>query len=121
MGLGIVRVALLAIGALLLVGGLVMVVVDGGGGLAAAGLWAIISGGILMIAVAVERMRYRSEQAERTAAPPGPGGGELPDEPMEPRFRRTDEVFEDPTSRERMRVWLDPATGERRYRADGAR
>jgi hypothetical protein len=38
---------------------------------------------------------------------------------MEPRFRRTDEFFEDPTSRQRMRVWLDPVTGERRYRAEG--
>jgi hypothetical protein len=38
---------------------------------------------------------------------------------MEPRFRRTDEFFEDPTSRRRMRVWLDATTGERRYRAEG--
>ena len=39
---------------------------------------------------------------------------------MEPRFRRTDELFEeDPSSRRTMRVWLDPATGERRYRAEG--
>ena len=30
-----------------------------------------------------------------------------------------DEFFEDPTSRQQMRVWLDPATGERRYRAEG--
>ena len=37
---------------------------------------------------------------------------------MEPRFRRTDEVFVDPTTRRRMRVWLDPANGERRYRAE---
>jgi hypothetical protein len=40
---------------------------------------------------------------------------------MEPRFRRTDELFEDPSSRRPMRVWLDPATGERRYRAEESR
>jgi len=120
MGLGIVRIGLLAIGGLLLIGGLALVVL-GGTGAAVAGLWAVLSGGILLVAVAVERMRYRSEQAERVAAPPGPGGGEEPDAPLEVRFGRTDEVFEDPTSRERMRVWLDPATGERRYRAEGGR
>jgi len=27
-------------------------------------------------------------------------------------------VFVDPTSDRRMRVWLDQATGERRYRAE---
>jgi hypothetical protein len=37
---------------------------------------------------------------------------------MEPRFQRTDELFADPTTSHVMRVWLDPATGERRYRAE---
>ena len=37
---------------------------------------------------------------------------------LEPRFRPTDEVFIDPTSGRKMRVWLDPRSGERRYRAD---
>jgi len=120
MGLGIVRIALLAVGGLLLLGGLALVVLAGPAG-AVGGLGAIVSGGVLLVAVAMERLRYRSEQAERMAAPPGPGGGEEPDAPLERRFQSTDEVFEDPTSRERMRVWLDPATGERRYRAEGAR
>jgi hypothetical protein len=30
----------------------------------------------------------------------------------------TDEVFVDPQSGKRMRVWYDPATGQREYRAD---
>ncbi len=48
----------------------------------------------------------------------GPGDGEPPDATLEPRFRPTDEVFMDPTSGRKMRVWLDPRSGERRYRAE---
>ncbi len=33
-------------------------------------------------------------------------------------FRPTDERFEDPTTRRRMRVWADPTSGERRYVAE---
>ena len=116
-GLGVVRVLMAFVGALMLLGGLA-VIVSGVPG-AAGGLWLVVTGGILLLAVALERVRYRSEQADRLGATPGPGGGENPDAPMEPRFRRTDEFFEDPTSRRRMRVWLDPTTGERRYRAEG--
>jgi hypothetical protein len=95
------------------------VVVVRGGAEAFGGLWLVITGGVLLIAVVLERFRYRSEQADQAGGPAGPGGGERLDAPMEQRFRRTDEFFEDPTSRQRMRVWLDPATGERRYRAEG--
>ena len=116
-GLGIVRLLLAFFGALGLIAGLAVIVA--GGPEAFAGLWLIVTGGVLLLAVAFERQRYRSEQAERGGALPGPGGGEDLDRPMEPRFRRTDEFFEDPTSRQRMRVWLDPVTGERRYRAEG--
>ncbi len=116
-GLGIVRVLMAGLGALMLLGGLLLIVSGVPG--AVGGLWLVVTGGILLIAVALERVRYRSEQADRVGAPPGPGGGESLDSPMEPRFRRTDEFFEDPSSRRRMRVWLDPATGERRYRAEG--
>jgi len=116
-GLGIVRVLLAFVGALMLLGGLALIV--GGGPAAFSGLFLVATGGIFLIAVALERLRYRSEQADRVGAPPGPGGGESLDSPMVPRFRRTDECFEDPTSRRRMRVWLDPTTGERRYRAEG--
>jgi hypothetical protein len=37
---------------------------------------------------------------------------------MEPRFQRTDERFIDPTTHREMRVWIDPNSGERRYRAE---
>lgn len=117
MGLGIVRLLLAFVGGLMLLGGLA-VAVSGDAG-AFAGLWLVIVGGVLLLAVTLERLRYRSEQADRAGAAPGPGGGESLDTPMEPRFRRTDELFEDPSSRRTMRVWLDPATGERRYRAEG--
>jgi hypothetical protein len=30
----------------------------------------------------------------------------------------TDEVFLDPETRQRMRVWYDPSTGEREYRPE---
>ena len=116
-GLGIVRVLMALVGALMLLGGLALVV--SGVADAPGGLWLVITGGILLLAVVFERQRYRSEQADRAGAQPGPGGGEHLDAPMEARFRRTDEFFEDPTSRQRMRVWLDPTTGERRYRAEG--
>jgi hypothetical protein len=114
---GVVRIVLLALGALSLVAGLLLVIGGGPGG-AVVGIWLVIQGSIVLLAVAFERTRYRSEQAERTSAPPGPGGGETAGAPMEPRFRPTDEVFVDPTSRRRMRVWLDPVRGERRYQAE---
>ena len=69
------------------------------------------------VAVIIETSRYRSQAAERTQVTPGPGGGE-PDRP-DPRFRPTDEIFVDPTSNHRMRVWVDSTTGERRYVAEG--
>ena len=108
-GLGIVRVLLAFVGALMLLVGLAVIVT---GGQAA-------FGGVLLVGVTLERLRYRSEQADQVGTPAGPGGGESLDAPMEPRFRRTPEFFEDPTSRRRMRVWQDPNTGERRYRAEG--
>jgi hypothetical protein len=72
----------------------------------------------VIVAAMIERRRYRSETADRSGLPIGPGGGEPIGEPLEARFRRTDEVFVDPTSDRRMRVWLDGTSGERRYRAE---
>ena len=66
----------------------------------------------------LERVRYRSAAAEVTADGPGPGGGEPAGTRLEPRFQATGERFEDPTTGVRMRVWLDPASGERRYVAE---
>jgi hypothetical protein len=82
------------------------------------GVWLIAMGAFLIVIVLIERRRYRSEAADRAGDPYGPGGGE-PEGAVEARFRLTDEVFIDPTSRLRMRVFVDPATGERRYRAEG--
>ncbi len=80
-------------------------------------IWTFVLGLVLLIAVLVEVTRYRSQTAEVEGLRPGPGGGE-PGQP-EPRFRPTDEVFLDPTSHHRMRVYLDSRTGERRYVAEG--
>ena len=34
-------------------------------------------------------------------------------------WQRTDEVFVDPTTNRRMRVWIDPRDGSRHYVAEG--
>jgi hypothetical protein len=115
-GATLVRIALGVLGAVLLIGGVALAFV-GGGSLIFGTLWMIGSGVVLVIVAVIEISRYRSETAERAHSQPGPGGGEttLP----EPRFRPTDEVFVDPTSQRRMRVFTDPNTGERRYVAEG--
>ncbi len=98
-----------------------VVTVVGSGGDAAsisAGWWLIVIFGAVAVLLALERQRYRSAAAERAGPAPGPGGGEEPGRPLEARFRATDEVFLDPTSGRRMRVWVDDRTGERRYRAE---
>jgi len=76
-------------------------------------------GAFLVVAVAIERTRYRSDAAEKSNDAPGPGGGEPDEGRLDPRFRVTSEVFIDPTSGHRMRVLVDPASGERRYVAEG--
>ena len=107
-----VRVIVGILGALLMLGGLVGLMA----GAWADGLWAAVTGAVILVAVVLERARYRSEAGERSAGPAGPGGGEAarPDAP----FRPTDELFIDPTSGQRLRVYLNPATGERRYFAE---
>ena len=112
--LGIVAIALL-------VGG-VLLAFEGGTGIAGAGLFVpalglIVAGAVLLVVVLMEVSRYRSESAERAKLDPGPGGGE--NAPPGPPFQRTDEVFLDPTSQRRMRVYADASTGERRYVAEG--
>ena len=117
-GQTIVRVLLGLVGVALLLGGIALGVTDGtaGGAWVAAG-WMIISGSVLLIAVVIEVSRYRSASAELDREPSGPGGGEPG--PLDARFRRTDEVFVDPTSKRTMRVFVDANTGERRYVAEG--
>jgi len=75
-------------------------------------------GVVVIVGTLIERMRYRSSAHDTYGTPFGPGGGEPTDVPMDPRFRRTDERFVDPTTGTAMRVWIDPANGERRYRAE---
>jgi hypothetical protein len=116
----VVRIVIGTIGALMLLSGLALVIfgsqfVGGTVGLFGA-LWLIVPGAILLIAVLIETGRYRSQQAERAKLSPGPGGGESG--PLEPRFTPTPEVFVDPTSDRRMRVYVDVSTGERRYVAE---
>ena len=107
-----VRVVVGVLAALLMLGGLVGLIA----GAWADGLWAAVTGGVVLIAVVLERARYRSEAAEGSGGPAGLGGGEATMPPAP--FRPTDELFVDPTSGQRLRVYLNPATGERRYYAE---
>ena len=111
----IVRAVLGAVGAVLVVTGLAMIpgAADFGGG----GFTMVLLGGFLIVVALLERNRYRSESADRANEPVGPGGGETGG-PVEPRFRPTNELFLDPTTKVRMRVLVDPLTGERRYIAE---
>jgi hypothetical protein len=111
----LVRGGLVVIGVLLMFAGLILVA--SGSGLAIAGLQLVALGAFLVVVVAIERSRYRSDAAERSNETPGPGGGE-PAGQLEPRFRPTAEVFIDPTTGHRMRVVVDPKSGERRYVAE---
>lgn len=114
----VVRGILIVFGLLLMVAGIAVIATLPGEG-AIAGLEVAALGAFLVVVVAIERHRYRSAAAERTNAPPGPGGGEPAGAPIEPRFRSTAELFIDPTTGQRMRVVIDPANGERRYVAEG--
>jgi hypothetical protein len=109
-----VRVLAFGLGALLFLGGLVAL--SAGGEAMIAGVEAIVMAAVLMVASLIQRSGYRSEFAERHNKAPGPGGGE--DGPLEHRFVPTTETFLDPTSHRLMRVYEDPRTSERRYRAE---
>jgi hypothetical protein len=116
-GLGVARLLVLAFGVTMLLAGLATLAI-GGGAAAITGLWIAGIGVACIVGTLIERVRYRSEVGDRDGAPAGRGGGEPPDARLEPRFRRSDEVFADPTSGLRMRVWIDPSSGERRYVAE---
>jgi hypothetical protein len=111
------RVLAAVLGGLFAFGGIALIA-SGDPSAAPAGVWIVLVGMVLIIVSALERWRYRSESADRSSLPIGPGGGEPLGEPLEGRFQRTDEVFVDPTSGRTMRVWLDQTIGERRYRAE---
>jgi hypothetical protein len=116
-GFGAARLIVLAVGLTMAVAGLALL---GFGGAASSitALWLIGIGIAFMIGTLIERVRYRSEATDRSGEPHGPGGGEPVGASIEPRFRRSDEVFIDPTSSRTMRVWVDPGSGERRYVAE---
>jgi hypothetical protein len=109
------RLAAAIVATLMLIGGLGLLTL--GGEIAVSGLWVVIGSAVVLVALAIERNRYRSEAAEASFDATGPGGGE-PSGSLEPRFRRTDETFVDPTTGTTMRVFLDGRTGERRYVAE---
>jgi hypothetical protein len=109
------RLVAAAIATVVLLAGLGAIAI--GGELAASGLWLVIAGAVVLVALAIERNRYRSEEAEHTFESTGPGGGE-PAGKLDPRFRRSDEIFVDPTTGVTMRVFVDRGTGERRYVAE---
>ena len=116
-GFGAARLLVLAIGLTLAVAGLALLGLGGPGG-SITGVWLVVIGLVVIVGTLIERVRYRSEAADRTGEPVGPGGGEPVGATIEPRFRRSDEVFIDPTSSRTMRVWVDPGSGERRYVAE---
>jgi hypothetical protein len=108
------RVILAFVGGITVLLGLGLIVTDGDRSM---GLVTILIGAAVLIAVVSERSRYRSADADLRNDTPGPGGGE-PLGSMPPGFRATTEVFLDPASGRRMRVYLQPATGDRRYIAE---
>src|SRR3954447_20982746 len=112
----LVRVAVGLIGVALILAGIAVAAVAGPGGGIVAALYLFIPGVVALAAVALERTRYRSLRAEATGEAHGPGGGETGT--PEPRFRPTPERFVDPTTGVAMRVWIDPASGDRRYVAE---
>jgi len=114
----LVRAGLAGFGILLMLAGIAVIGAVPAVG-AIPGLELVGFGAFLVIVVAIERQRYRSEAAEAKHETPGPGGGEPAGVAVEARFRRTNEAFVDPTTGITMRVAVDPATGERRYVAEG--
>ena len=114
----LVRGTLVVTGVLIMLAGLAVITTLPGGD-PISGLELVAFGALFVVAVAIERQRYRSEAAERSNGATGPGGGEPTGAALDPRFRPTTELFFDPTTGKRMRVLVDPKTGERRYLAEG--
>jgi hypothetical protein len=113
MGVTLARGFIGGIGVVLIVGAVWVAALEGPGGELFSALFLFVPGVLMVGAVLLERTRYRSLHAERTGDAHGEGGGET--HPLEPRFRPTQERFVDPTSEVEMQVWVDPATGDRRY------
>lgn len=116
-GLGVARLLVIGTGLLVVGLGLYLIALPGGPG-AIAGAYTVLLGMALIVGALIERVRYRSDATDRDGTPAGPAGGEPSNATLEARFRRTDEVFVDPTTGQAMRVWLDAGSGERRYLTD---
>jgi hypothetical protein len=113
LGVTIARGLIGGLGVILIIAGIALVALEGPAGDLFGALFLFVPGIVLVAAAILERLRYRSLAAEATGAGHGPGGGEHAS--PEGRFRPTDERFLDPTTSIRMRVYVDSATGERRY------
>jgi len=98
----VVRLLVAVVGTLMLLGGLAAAL----GGLLWEGLYVAVLGAAGLLIVVFERQRYGASAEERAAAHEGQGQ------------RPTDEVFVDPTTGQRTRVWIDPRSGERSYRPE---
>lgn len=117
MGVTLARGLIGGLGVVLVIAGIATAALTGPGGSLMAALTLFVPGAVMVAGVLLERTRYRSLHAERSGDAVGRGGGETG--APEPRFRPTDERFVDPTTGVPLRVWLDPATGERRYVPEG--
>jgi hypothetical protein len=113
--LGASRIVVVFFCALFIIGGVILAVELPGQGGIISGLVLVVMGVGGIAAITFERMRYRSEAAEPVTQPPSRAGGDPPGTALPSGFRRTDERFLDPSTGVLMRVWFDPATGERRY------
>jgi hypothetical protein len=113
--LGASRIIVVFFCALFIIGGVLLAVELPGQGGIISGLVLVVMGVGGIAAVVFERMRYRSESAEPVTQPPSRAGGDPAGTALPGNFRRTDERFLDPSTGVLMRVWFDPATGERRY------
>jgi len=116
-GVTVARAMIAAVGVLMILGGILVAAADDPEGGLVAALYLFVPGAVLVAAVILERTRYRSLAAERRGDGAGPGGGEMG--PPESRFRPTGERFVDPTTGVPMRVFVDAASGERRYVPEG--
>jgi hypothetical protein len=112
-GVTIARGLIGGFGLLMVLGGIGMAALDGQAGGLFSALFLFIPGAVIIAGVLLERTRYRSLRADERGDGHGPGGSET--QPLDARFRPTEERFVDPTMSIPMQVWLDPGTGERRY------
>jgi hypothetical protein len=96
----VVRLLVAVVATLMLLGGLTAAAM----GLRFEGLYVAGLGAAGLVIVLFERQRYGASPEERAAGDEG--------------SRPTDEVFVDPTTGQRTRVWINPRSGERSYRPE---